>query len=198
MRDKIMWILMGGIMALGIAVAISYFSSLKEIASFGTITRELALVDNADNRLNILFDAKNARRDFSIANADMRGIYQVIEDLENSEIIAKSGLLNDIKGVKSAFSEKIDLLDELGALNSQNLVLLQSLEQKFLAGGKGPKLIKIYSQILGLNYKNRSEISALQNALDGAEASDLNEVAFVGIAREIVKNFERQNRIVTM
>ena len=197
MRDKIMWILMGGIMALGIAVAISYFSSLKEIASFGTITRELALVDNADNRLNILFDAKNARRDFSIANADMRGIYQVIEDLENSEIIARSGLLNDVKGVKSAFGEKIALLDELGALNSQNLVLLQSLEQKFLAGGKGPKLIKIYSQILGLNYKNRSEISALQNALDGAEASDLNEVAFVGIAREIVKNFERQNRIVT-
>ena len=197
MKDKITWILMSAIMAIGIAFAARYFSSLSDVAGFGTVSRELALIDNADNRLNILFDVKNARRDFSIANADMRGIYQILENLQNDKIIAQSGLLNDVEAIRSAFSEKIALLDELGALNSQNLVLLQSLEQKFLSHDKNPQITKIYSQILALNYKNRSEISALNNTLDSASASDQNEIAFIAVAREILKNFERQNRIVT-
>ena len=197
MKDKITWISMSAIMAIGIAFAARYFSSLSDVAGFGTVSRELALIDNADNRLNILFDVKNARRDFSNANADMRGNYQILENLQYDKVIAQSGLLNDVEAIRSAFSEKIALLDELGALNSQNLVLLQSLEQKFLSHDKNPQITKIYSQILALNYKNRSEISALNNTLDNASASDQNEIAFIAVAREILKNFERQNRIVT-
>jgi len=84
-----MWTLMVGIMILGIIIAGNYFSSLRDVARFSTISRELALIDNADNRLNILFDAKIARRDFSIANADMRGIYQVLQALQKDKIIDK-------------------------------------------------------------------------------------------------------------
>lgn len=197
MKDKIMWALMVGIMILGIIIAGNYFSSLRDVARFSTISRELALIDNADNRLNILFDAKIARRDFSIANADMRGIYQVLQALQKDKIIDKIGLSSDVRAIGSAFSDKISLLDELGALNSQNLILFQSLQQKFLSSGANAQRANLYSQILGLNYKNRSEISALKSALESADASSPDEAAFIGIARQILRNFERQNIIVS-
>ena len=197
MKDKIMWTLMVGIMILGIIIAGNYFSSLRDVARFGTISRELALIDNADNRLNILFDAKIARRDFSIANADMRGIYQVLQALQKDKIIDKIGLSSDVRAIGSAFSDKISLLDELGALNSQNLILFQSLQQKFLSSGTNAQRANLYSQILGLNYKNRSEISALKSALESTDASSPDGAAFIGIARQILRNFERQNIIVS-
>ena len=53
MKDKIMWALMVGIMILGIIIAGNYFSSLRDVERFSTISRELAVIDNADNRLNI-------------------------------------------------------------------------------------------------------------------------------------------------
>ena len=145
MKDKIMWALMVGIMILGIIIAGNYFSSLRDVARFSTISRELALIDNADNRLNILFDAKIARRDFSIANADMRGIYQVLQALQKDKIIDKIGLSSDVRAIGSAFSDKISLLDELGALNSQNLILFQSLQQKFLSSGANAQRANLYS-----------------------------------------------------
>lgn len=51
MKDKIMWALMAGIMILGIIIAGNYFSSLRDVARFSTISRELALIDNVTAHL---------------------------------------------------------------------------------------------------------------------------------------------------
>ncbi|MDA3058265.1 EAL domain-containing protein [Campylobacter sp. VBCF_05 NA6] len=196
-KDTINWIIMSIIMIISLSFALSYFISLKNVSDYNAVTRQMTMIYDANTRLNTLFASDKPSRDFSSINENMKVVYNTLDTLGQNPLILDNSFSNDIEYLKTAFAEKIKLIDELGALNSQNSVILHAIEQKYINPNSRYEVVNIFSQITQLNYNNYTEIYAIKEKIKYITPQNLTEQNFLKNANLVLDNLTKLNLIIT-
>ena len=196
-KDTINWIIMSIIMIISLSFALSYFISLKNVSDYNTVTRQMTMIYDANTKLNTLFTSDRPSRDFSSINENMKIVYNTLDTLGQNPLILDNSFSNDVEYLKTAFAEKIKLIDELGALNSQNSVILNAIEQKYINPNSRYEVVNIFSRITQLNYNNYTEIHALKEKIKYITPQNLTEQNFFKNANLVLDNLTKLNLIIT-